>query len=56
MVDSFSRGLQSEDTTSLLRVALSAARDRRNHAGLEPFVLIDDSHRLAATELYRVVP
>jgi serine/threonine-protein kinase RsbW len=52
LIDSFSRTLQSVDSTSLLRVALSAPAAAAAHAGLEPLVLIDDSHHFAGTELH----
>ena len=52
LVDSFSRALQSSDTTLLLRAALAAPAAAAAHAGLEPLILIDDSHHLAGTELH----
>lgn len=52
MVDSFARALKSEDTASLLRVAISAPATAAAHAGLKPLVMIDNSHRVAGTELH----
>lgn len=52
LVESFARAMQSEEPTSLLRVALAAPAAAAAGAGLEPLVLIDESHYLAGTQLH----
>jgi serine/threonine-protein kinase RsbW len=52
MVDSFARALQSGNTASLLRVALSAPATAATHAGLNPLVMIDNWHLIAGAELH----
>jgi len=52
MVDSFARALQSGNTDSLLRVALSAPSTAATHAGLNPLAMIDNWQLIAGTELH----
>ncbi|HYP29486.1 MAG TPA: ATP-binding protein [Blastocatellia bacterium] len=47
MVDSFGRALDSRDLSSLVRGALSAPIAAALHAGLTPFVILDNFHLLA---------
>ena len=48
LVDSFSRAL-SDEPAAALRIALKVPAAVSMHAGLEPLVLIDDSHQIAGT-------
>jgi serine/threonine-protein kinase RsbW len=52
LIDSFARALQSGDADSLVRFALAAPAAAAAHAGLRPLVMIDNSHRLAGTDLH----
>lgn len=51
MVDSFTRILESQDSSRLLRCSLSAPATSGSHARLKPLVMIDNCHLLAQGEL-----
>jgi len=52
IVDGFSRALQAEDTALLLRTAFCLPGAAAAHTGLNPLVMIDDSHRVEGTQLH----
>jgi serine/threonine-protein kinase RsbW len=51
MIDSFTRASESQDSTLLMRCALSAPATAAAHAKLKPLVMIDNCHLLAEGEL-----